>query len=156
LLVREVVEPGEQLCLARKRLLAPDAVDGAVSGGSDDPRAGIRGQTVLGPADERSREGVLDGVLRQLEVAEHADEDRHGTAPLLAEDKLDRGCHRFPQRRSTGRISTEPYSDAGIAVASLIASSRSGSSTRKSPPTSSFVSANGPSVTMRSPLRTRT
>ena len=119
---------------------------------------GLRGSAVPRPALERGRERVLHGVLGELEVAEDADEDRDCTAPLLAEDLVDgRGRRRPPGQRSiTGRISIDPYSAAGTIEAIRIASSRSGSRVRKSPPISSLVSANGPSVTIRSPWRTRT
>ena len=67
----------------------------------------------MGPALEGCREGVLNRVLGELEVAEDADEDRDRTSPLLAEDGPDVGY----ERSTTGRTSIDPYSDAGIFAA---------------------------------------
>jgi hypothetical protein len=92
LLDRELIQACEQLGLARERLLASNPVDRAVPRRRDDPRTGIRRQPVSGPSLERGREGVLNGILGELEVAEDPDENRNGTAPLLAEDQLDRRC----------------------------------------------------------------
>jgi hypothetical protein len=41
------------------------------------------------PALDRRREGVLYGVLGELEVAEDADEDGDRMSPLLTEDPLE-------------------------------------------------------------------
>ena len=51
---------------------------------------------------------------------------------------------------------SRPLRRGGMSAASRIASSRSGRSMRNTPPRISFVSANGPSVTSRSPSRTWT
>ena len=55
-----------------------------------------------------------------------------------------------------GRTSTIPNRATGCFEAILIASSRSGQSMMSKPPTHSFVSVNGPSVTSTLPSRTRT
>jgi hypothetical protein len=65
------------------------------------------------PAFERGCERVLNRVLGELEVAEDADEDCDRTAPLLPED----GRNVCQGRSTTGRTSTDPYSDAGILAA---------------------------------------
>ena len=147
LLGRNVLEPGEQLGLACERPVAPDPVDGAVAGRRHDPGAGRARHAVARPALERLREGVLHRVLGEREITEDAGEDRDGTRPLLAKRRLERERHRS----TIGLISIEPYSAVGTSAAMRIASSRSGSVVRKRPPICSFVSANGPSVTTRSP-----
>src|SRR5690625_3967318 len=55
----------------------------------------------------------------------------------------------------TGRISMLPYRTDGKRDAMRMASLRSAASMRKKPPSCSLVSANGPSVTDRWPLRMR-
>ena len=89
LLGRELLEPCEELHLLLEDAFAPDAVDGAVLCRGDDPGRGVARIAVARPALERGREGVLDGVLRELEVAEGAGEDPDGVSPLLSEDVLD-------------------------------------------------------------------
>jgi len=57
------VKRGEQLRLAAQVLLAANAIDRAVAGGRQQPRAGVLGRAVAGPALERSGEGLLHRVL---------------------------------------------------------------------------------------------
>ena len=149
-------QPADELRLPLEDLLAADAVDRAVARGRDDPGAGRPREPVARPALERRRERVLHRVLGELEVAEDAREDRRrrGPIPRGRHARPPAACRRYCR---TGRISIDAVpAAAGISAASRIASSRSGSSMRKTPPRISFVSANGPSVTMRSPSRTRT
>ena len=99
----------EELGLPRQRPVAANPVDRAVLGRRDDPGAGIGRCSVTRPALQRRCEGVLDGVLGEVEVAEHADEDRDRTSPLLAEDAIDvrywdptQQCTLAPGPRSRG------------------------------------------------------
>ena len=126
LLGAQLLQSRQQLRLAGERALAPDAVDRTVAGGGDDPGGGIPRGALAGPAFECGRERVLHRVLGELEVAEDANQDRDGPAPLLAEDRLDGGhCS------TSGRISTEPFSATGMRDAISIASSRSVQSAMK-------------------------
>src|SRR5439155_25800020 len=110
----------EQLRLARERSLPSDPVDRAVSRGRDQPGAGILRRAVAGPALQGGRDRVLEGVLRELEVAEDADQGGEDAAPLLAEDGFDAA-----QCSTTGLTSiAPPVRAAGIFAATSIASSR--------------------------------
>ena len=64
------------------------------------------------PRDERGRERVLKRVLRELDVAQVADQRGDDAAVLGAEDRLER---RYITQ--TGRTSIEPFSAAGIFAA---------------------------------------
>src|SRR5207237_7754525 len=88
-LTLQLREPLEQLRLARKRALPPDAVDRAISRGRAQPGTGIFGRPVARPALQSGRDRILKGVLRELEVAEDADQGCEDAAPLLAEDAFD-------------------------------------------------------------------
>jgi hypothetical protein len=78
------------------------------------------------PALERARNGVLKGVLGEVEVAEGADQARQNTPPLGAEDALE-----LVQCSTTGRTSiAPPFRAAGIFAANSIASSIEPHSTR--------------------------
>ena len=117
---------------------------------------GVCGRPVARPALEGRRECVLHRVLGELEVAEDAREDADGASPFLAEDTLDLRLH--------AAVIAEPGGSRWRPVPAPPGSARRAGSPRrgreapmrKTPPTISFVSANGPSVTMRSPSRTRT
>jgi hypothetical protein len=117
LLVRRRLQPGEQLALARQRLLAPQPVDRAVARRRDDPRARIGRDAVTRPALERCREGLLNRVLGEVEVAEDAGQDGDRAAPLVAvdpSDRLDPGAGSYRRASAsagigiTGRTSIEP------------------------------------------------
>ena len=96
LLGRQLLQPPDELGLPLEDLLATDPVDRAVAGSRDDPGSRSTRQSLARPALERGRERVLHGVLGELEVAEDAREDAHGTAPLLPEDALDVLLHAVP------------------------------------------------------------
>jgi len=82
----------------------------------------VLGSALAGPALGGRREGLLRGLLGELEVAEEADERGQDAAPLVAEDLLD-------QRATTGRISTlPPNRAAGTRAATAMAASRSSTS----------------------------
>jgi hypothetical protein len=74
--------------------LPPDAVDGAVPGGGDQPSPGVRGQAGLRPLLEGGQAGLLDRFLGEVDVTEEADQGGDGLAPLLADDPLEGGL--FP------------------------------------------------------------
>jgi hypothetical protein len=77
-----------------------------------EPRARIRGNPGARPRDERRRQRVLERILREVDVAQVADQRRDDTPVLGAEDLLDR-----PYIAQTGRTSIEPCSAAGIFAA---------------------------------------
>src|SRR5262249_27417711 len=70
-------------------LPASQPVDRPVPGGGRDPGARVVRDPSLRPGLERGDEGVLDGFLREIEVAEDADQGGDGTALLLAEQAAD-------------------------------------------------------------------
>src|SRR5581483_3420881 len=157
----DAFEAAQELRLALEVAVAPDAVDGAVAGHSDQPGSWIRGSPSVWPPLERFSHRVLESVLSKVEVAEDADQDREDTPVLLAEEPLE--LRRRADQAGTsepkgqiGRTSTEPYRAVGTFAAHSHAFSNEGASMRKKPPSCSFVSANGPSVTISSPSRTRT
>ncbi len=99
--------------------LATDPVDCPVAGGHDQPGAGVRGLAVSRPTLRGDREGLLGGLLGEVEIAEVADQGGEHPAPLFAEQLL-------AQRGTSGRTSTAPpIRAAGIRAASSIAASRS-------------------------------
>jgi hypothetical protein len=64
-------------------------IDRPVPGRGGDPRTGIRRDASVGPDLERGDEGVLDGLLREVEVAQDPDERRDRPSLLLAEQAVD-------------------------------------------------------------------
>jgi hypothetical protein len=79
----------EQTGLPGQRAFAADVVDRAVSRGRDQPRTRIRRRSIPWPAFGGDREGVLNGLLGEIEIAEKADQMSEDTSPLLTEDTLD-------------------------------------------------------------------
>lgn len=78
------------------------------------------------------REGILDGVLRQVQVARRPRDDRDRPRPAVGEDLLD-GAYEPPSGMSntiTGRSSIVPYGAPGHRFAQAIASSTDGTSMR--------------------------
>jgi hypothetical protein len=69
--------------------LPPKPVDGAVAGSPDDPGAGIGREPVARPALQRDRERVLDGLLREVDVAEDPDQGRERPPRLAPEQAVD-------------------------------------------------------------------
>jgi hypothetical protein len=87
--------------------------------------AWVGGSPVPRPALNGDREGLLCGFLREVEVAEEADQRSEHPAPLLTEGLLE-GRYQY---RSAGRTSIAPPTRAaGIREASSIAASRSSAS----------------------------
>ena len=91
--LRKPLESCQELGFLAVDAFAPDAIDRAVACGGDDPGARIPRAAVAGPALERRRECILDGVLGELEVPDGAREDADCVPPLLAEDLLDGRLH---------------------------------------------------------------
>jgi hypothetical protein len=85
----------QRLELAHLVLEAPcpaDAIDRPVAGGGRDPGPRIAGYPPLRPDLQGGHEGVLDRLLGEVEVAEHADERRDRPSRLLAEQAVDGLC----------------------------------------------------------------
>jgi hypothetical protein len=102
-LLRRIAD-GEQAGLGGEGPVATDPVDGPVPSRRRQPGAWVGRDAVARPPLDRDGEGLLRGFLGEVEVAEQADQCGHDTAPLIAEDLIDR---RY-QYTSEGRISTAP------------------------------------------------
>src|SRR5438105_3529297 len=114
----------EQPGLGGQRAIAANAVDRSVARRPHKPRGRVLRGSVARPALRGDREGLLRGLLGEVEVAEEADQCSEDAAPLVAERLLeDRYCP------GTGRTSTAPpMLAAGMRAASSIAASRSSAS----------------------------
>ena len=123
LLGLERLEPGEQLALTGERAVAADPLDGAVAGGGDDPGAGVGRQPVPPPPLHCDCKRVLNGLLREVEIAERARQDGERAAELLPEDCRYRIYAASSSCIATGRTSIVPWRAVGIRAAQSIASS---------------------------------
>ena len=110
--------------LGHERLLPTHPVDRPVAGSRHQPGARIRRIPIHRPAFRRDREGLLRGFLREVEVAEEADERGQHAAPLVTEGLLEDRYHSMIGRTSIA----PPRRAAGICAASAIAASRSSAS----------------------------
>src|SRR5215218_11013249 len=120
------LESREQLGLARECAVAADAVDRPIARRRQQPGAGAVRHSLDRPALECDGDGVLKGVLGEVEVAEDADQACENAPPLGAEDALE-----LVQCSTTGLTSmAPPLRAAGIFAANAIASSRLSHSTR--------------------------
>ena len=107
--------------------IAANAVDRAVARGGHQPRTRVIGRPVAGPALGGDGEGLLSGLLGEVEVAEEADQAGEDAAPLVAEGLVQNRYHS-----ATGRTSTAPpRRAAGTRAATSIAASRSSASSTK-------------------------
>jgi hypothetical protein len=79
----------EQGGLGGQRSIAADAVDRPVAPGRHEPGARVLGRPVPRPALGRQREGLLGGLLGEVEVPEEADQGCEDSSPLLAEGLLE-------------------------------------------------------------------
>jgi hypothetical protein len=70
-------------------LVAPNPVDGPVPGRGYEPGRGVGRGPVPRPALGRGGEGLLRGLLGEIELAEEADQGGQDAAPLLAEDSFE-------------------------------------------------------------------
>src|SRR6185437_2670035 len=170
---------GQLLDLGPVGAATPQAVDGPVAGHRHQPRPRAVRHAAGWPAPQRLGEGVLRALLGQVPVARLVDQGRGDAAPLLAEGAGHHRPHdagrgdggggrRFGGLRElagavysssngqNGLTSSRPRRAIGCLRAIAIASSRSAHSSTSKPATCSFVSANGPSVTIARLFRTRT
>src|SRR4029078_5295924 len=79
----------EHLGLVAQDTRPAQPVDGPVARGRRDPRARVRRDAALGARLESDDERVLDRLLGEVEVAEHADERRDRPTLLRTEDLID-------------------------------------------------------------------
>jgi len=79
--LRQVEQPG----LCRQRAIAAYPVDRSVARRRHEPGARVRGRTISRPALGGYCEGLLRGLLGEVEVAEETDQRGENTSPLLAE-----------------------------------------------------------------------
>jgi hypothetical protein len=131
----ELGKAREGLGLLPECPLAPKAIDRSVPRRGRDPGRGVVRDPAVRPGPQRFGEGFLNGVLRQVEVADDADQGRN-CPPLLAAEQAvgdPAGVVPFDYIPSgysvTGRISIDPYGAAGILDAASIAWSRFSHST---------------------------
>jgi hypothetical protein len=129
------------------RGFAAQAIDRPVAGGGDDPPGRARRQPFGRPAPDGDRERVLDRFLGDVDVAEDADQDRHGASVLLAEHTLDvRNLDAGHARDQPLGVSWNERTSIGRVVARAnlpahsSALSRSGASTIVKPPMCSLPS----------------
>ncbi len=109
---------------------ASHAVDRLVAPDIDQPGPRIGGDLADRPALQRHLEGILQGVLGQIEIADETDQRRERSARLVAEDFFDlagvissnfvipRRCEGIEVRRTIVRrkISRSPIHDCASAV----------------------------------------
>ena len=121
----ELGEPRERVGPLGERALASEAVDRAVASRRRDPRAGVPRHTATRPGAERLGERLLDGVLRQVEVAEDPDQGRDRSTLLLPEQAVDDlariRSYDGASNSMIGRTSTDPRLTLGIFDAASIA-----------------------------------
>src|SRR5579872_650750 len=75
--------------LAAKGDLPANAVNRLVAADIDEPRAGIGRRLGRGPAFQRRREGLLQYVFGQIEIADEADQGGQRPARLVTKDLVD-------------------------------------------------------------------
>src|SRR5882757_5096564 len=118
----------EQSPLALERPLAAHTVDGVVSPRWHQPGHRVPRHPVPGPPLGRDGERLLGGFLREIDVAEKADQGRQDAAPLAPENLLDQKPSSIGTS-TNGRTSTAPPSrTVGIRSTNSNASSRSAAS----------------------------
>jgi hypothetical protein len=79
----------EQPGLGGERAIAADAIDRPVARRRQQPGAGAGGDAVSRPALGRDREGLLSGLLGELEAAEEADQVGEDSAPFVSKDLVE-------------------------------------------------------------------
>ncbi len=110
--------------LGRQGLVAANAVDGTVARRGQQPGPSVVGIPIAGPALGGDGEGLLSGLLGEIEVTEEADQGSDDAAPFVSERLLEDCYHSM-----VGRTSMAPPSlAAGILAASSMAASRSSAS----------------------------
>jgi hypothetical protein len=108
---------------------AAQLVHGAMARRRDEPRAGVAGNAVAGPAFQRPRDGVLRTLLGEVPVTRRRDQGRDDPAPFLTKDAGDRGLDLGGYISQIGLTSIDPTRAPGIFAAISMASSRSLQST---------------------------
>jgi hypothetical protein len=71
--------------------IAPQPIDRPVSRRRRDPTTRVGWEAIAGPHLERHREGLLNRVLGEIDVAEDADQGGYGATELGTEDRTDLG-----------------------------------------------------------------
>jgi hypothetical protein len=118
----------EVALLRAEQDLPAQTVDRLVPSDIDQPGARISRNAFRRPLLDRRREGFLQRLLGELEIADEADQRREDATRLLPEDPLDilrvvASVCRHP-KTMTGRTSMEPNLAEGTRAAIAIASSR--------------------------------
>ena len=116
---------GEGLDLAVEPPAAPELIAGPVARHRHQPGAGIVGQAVNRPVDQRRRQRFLHGLLGGVEISEHAGHRGDEPTVLAPEDVLDEEPGAAEGRRyisQTGRTSMKPSSRRGSLEAHSTAS----------------------------------
>ena len=111
---RLVVEPGGELAeQAVEPGTSPEPIDRLEAAGRDEPGARVGRRPVPGPALDRGHEGVLEGLLGEVEVAQQADQGGQDLArlgPVEAVDPLAHFTVYLYDRRGRGASTdTLPY-----------------------------------------------
>src|SRR5262249_21585512 len=168
----------ELLVLTLEQRPATQQVDGTVLRGGHEPGTRLVRDARLRPPLERGDEGLLGEVLGHADVAHDSRDPRDDPRGLDPPDRLDRALglggrhglrsqhlpplvqarggrrHSLPSQHGPSSLtSTVAHPAAGPSPAIATASSLVRQSSRKNPPTISLDSANGPSTTLRLPLR---
>ena len=92
--------------LLGERAVTPDAVDGDVPGGRDQPRRRLRRHAFHRPPGRRPGEGLLHGLLGQVRVAEPPPQRPDRPCPVIAECGVD--CRTGPIAHRRARIRMTP------------------------------------------------
>src|ERR1700722_17118670 len=98
--------------LVAKRGLAADPADRLVASDIAQPRARIGWRSAAGPTLQRDRKGILQRILREIEIADEADQRGQRPARLIAKYFFDVGrCHpraveRMPSSRGYAKRRT--------------------------------------------------
>ena len=115
----------EGLDLAVEPTAAPELIAGPVPRHRHEPGAGIVGQAIDRPVDQRRRQRFLHGFLGGVEIPEHAGHRGDESAVLAPEDVLDEEPGAAEGRRyisQMGRTSMKPSSRIGSLAAHSMAS----------------------------------
>jgi hypothetical protein len=78
----------EQMGLRGQRAIAANAIDRPVARRRYQPCGRVGGDSIARPTLRGDREGLLRGLLGEVEVAEEVDQGGQDTAPLLAKGLL--------------------------------------------------------------------
>jgi hypothetical protein len=90
-----LLHPAEKVKLPREVLLAPEAVDRAISPDADDPGSRVGRHPVARPALQGDGERLLDRILGEVEVAKDADQGCDRAPGLAPEQRADVWRRRF-------------------------------------------------------------